>query len=88
VVPVTIEEIRKPAEGYRPILSICRGDALDDIPFIVEGSKESPARRGRPQLNSQVKPWKRGYCRETHINIPFMVCQRFTVAAVEKNASR
>jgi hypothetical protein len=28
----------------------------DDIPFIVEGSKEFPARRERPELNSQVKP--------------------------------
>jgi hypothetical protein len=32
----------------------------DDIPFIVEGSKEFPARCERPELNSQVKPWKQG----------------------------
>lgn len=60
--------------------------APDDIPFIFEGSEEFPARRGgRPQLNSQIMSWKQGYCRETHINIPSAVCQRFTVAAVEKN---
>jgi hypothetical protein len=50
---VTIDDIRK--IGYRPILSSVGAMAVppDDIPFIVEGSKEFPlaARRERPELN-------------------------------------
>jgi hypothetical protein len=50
---VTIDE--KGTDPYCPFVGAM---PPDDIPFIVEGSKEFPARRERPELNTQVKPWK------------------------------
>jgi hypothetical protein len=50
---VTIDENRK--KSTNPYCPSVRFMPPDDVPFIVEGSKEFPARRRTPQLNSQVK---------------------------------
>jgi len=50
---VTIDDTRK--KGTDPYCPSVRAMPPDDIPFIVEGSKEFPAKRERPELNSQVK---------------------------------
>jgi hypothetical protein len=50
---VTIDETRK--KGTNPYCPSVGFMPPDDVPFIVEGSKEFPAKHGRPQLNSQVK---------------------------------
>jgi hypothetical protein len=53
---VTIDETRK--KGTDPYCPSVGAMTPDDIPFIVDGSKEFPARCERPELNSQIKPWK------------------------------
>jgi len=55
---LTIDETRK--KGTDPYCPSVGAMPLDDTPFIVEGTKEFPARCERPELNSQVKPWKQG----------------------------
>lgn len=55
---MTIDETRK--KGTDPYCPSVGAMTPDDIPFIVEGSKEFPARCGRAELDSQVKPWKQG----------------------------
>lgn len=50
------ETRKKSTDPYSPSVGAI---SPDDIPFVVEGSEEFPARCGRAQLNSQVKHWKR-----------------------------
>lgn len=53
---MTINETQK--NGTDPYCPSVGATSPDDIPFIVEGSKEFPSRREMPELNRQVKPWK------------------------------
>jgi hypothetical protein len=64
--PVAIDETKKKGstDPYCPFVG---ASPPDDIPFIADGSKKLPARRGIPQLNSQVRHWKQGTAEIPHI---------------------
>jgi hypothetical protein len=53
----------------------------DDLPLIIQGRKEFPAGGGVSWFSVWRPAW---HVRETHIYIPFVTCQSFTSATVEK----
>ena len=57
---MTTDETVTLKKGTDPYCPSVGAMTPDDIPFIVEGSEEFPARREKPELNNQIKPWKQG----------------------------
>jgi len=83
---VTIDETRKKGtESTDPYCPSVGAMPTDDIPLIVEGGKEFPARRERPESNSQVKHWKQSTAGKLTYIYHSRYCQRFTFATVEKD---